>query len=169
MYTVDFEKLIEKEGFTEVFSEDYVLEDSKEVMKAFFHIKEGSLVVFTTYEENYLNEAKLYFNWVCGKNPFGFGFSGSHFEWEPDKNGISGYIHLHENFSEKINELRQHGKFITPWVENPFVWLVTSKDEHDVREKFGFNIGANEEYNRIIKERFDKLPEYVRNRCKGKW
>ena len=106
---------------------------------------------FDTYHTKDVNSGHIYYNWapnLTDKEWFNYTSSG---KLHKDKDVYIGSHDAREALRYHITMLREHGTFINPWIERPFLWLLhyaDTKGEYD--------------YEAINKARIDCLPDYVK-------
>ena len=148
-------------GFEIVYVEDFV---DKWGLKEKIYIlwnKKGILLYFDTYEGK-VNGGTYCFNWVPKDGStdsekwdvLDFCRISGGFIKEKDSNHVLvGSIDCREALKTRISILEERGKFLDKWVKEPFYRFMHHED-------WNSRSAQNEE---VTKERFDKLPDYVRN------
>ncbi len=149
--------IAQEEGF-EVVGKVPFLSDAKyspqreETFFILFHPHNGVLLCFDTYGEG-VNGGKFYYNWLSDDtdNYLNVISSGS-FQKVGDQRIWSGDHDCREALRAHLRGLRDHGKFVTPWKVQPFMWLLNYMDTKD----------EGYDYRAINNDRVSQLPEYVR-------
>lgn len=139
-YSDDLERylrIVKEEGFKEVlcipFEGNLFKEESlKEKFFIFWH-EDGLLLSFETYREIRVNSGHVYFNWL-GNDKYwpGVGCSGGCTKEEPHV--FIGDFDARVALRYNLNKMRQEGKFLSSWVERPWLWLLNymdTKGEYD--------------------------------------
>lgn len=149
-------RIVREEGFELVLETPFVgkswsgEEPPMEKHFVFFHPQEGILLSFDTFGGKSVNGGKFYYNWAPNMvgNSHDYTSSGSWVEyptlWEGDHD-------CREGFRLNLCNLRANGKFVTPWVKSPFIWLLHHMDTEN----------PNYNYKSINDSRVARLPEYV--------
>lgn len=127
-----FTRIIEANGFEKVFELPFTCStgDRDEAFFIYAH-RDGLLLKFDTYDGARINSGNVYYNWEPDpetKDRFEFTSSGSFVIHEPDRKVWAGDHDAREALIFKIDQLRANGKFVTPWVEAPFLWLLHHED-----------------------------------------
>lgn len=86
-------------------------------------------------------------------------FAAERSEYNPEGKvyGIVGYIDGREGMFTRLQWMEQNGRFLTPWIEQPWMWFLTYQDTKT----------AGCDHNAITAARVAKLPEEVRRAIKG--
>lgn len=119
-----------------------------------FHPKDAVLLVFETFNGQHLGGVDLCYNWRYsqdGKDISKVISSGNLSHKDPTV-----WIGRHESCEDiglQLARLRAHGSFVTPWVERPFLWLLTHTDTKI----------PNYSASAINEARVAMLPQHVRN------
>lgn len=113
---------------------------------------EGVLGTIESYEGTRRNTSHIYYNWrpspELGDDWGNFTSSGG-----PFIEGVYPGSHdTREALMFNFEQLRQNGEFVSPWLESPFLWLLTYMDTR----------AENYDYKAITEARFAELPEHVR-------
>lgn len=122
----------------------------KETFYVFWQPKDGILLHFDTFMEKDVNSSKFSYNWSphnakeIGHCLSSGGWRDSPKLWVGDHDGREA-LRLH------IGDLRARGTFVTPWVEQPFLWLLHYMDTKD----------EGYDYKAINAERIAMLPKKV--------
>jgi hypothetical protein len=120
----DFLRIIKEEGFETIHTFNF-FNGHKCLLYFCFHEKDGILLLFTSYR-NSVNEARLYFNWKPSGDPditVSY-LSGGKFHETSDGFIWIGDQDCRQYIRSKLHELRKHGKFITPWVKRPLLFVL---------------------------------------------
>ncbi len=173
-------RIIEKIGFKRVLAMDFVVQDDyeKEPRNEKFFVywhDDGLLLATDTFRGN-RNAAKVWYNWLPKngwKNvPYrvtssgGWNFAdGLPSNWSQENPHADddremywrGDHDAREAICHNLAALREHGSFMRPWKESPFLWLLHHGDTRD----------KDYDYKKINAERMAMLPDYVRE-CVGK-
>lgn len=152
----DYEEVLRDEGFTEVLALPFNGHDGmSEHLKVWWHETEGLLLRFDTYCIDHVNGASVYYNWIPDAKPYheytssgGMTNVNGELIWNGDHDA-------REALRFKLRRLRENGRFVSPWKAAPYIWLLHYKDT-----KGGFD---SEKYSRINEERYNMLPQRVRD------
>lgn len=145
-------KIAEEEGFRIVLTIPFVGdEDAKENFYILWHKEYGALLVFNT-SEGRVNKGILYYNLKFRGYSEHLG-SGEYYRTEEDEGVWIGYCDCREGLMlrSRLEILRDHGQFVTPWVKQPFLWLLHYMDEK----------ATDYDYKAINKARIAQLPEEI--------
>lgn len=147
----EYLRIAKEEGFEIILEVPFVGDHTEEKLFVLFNRKDGILLCFDTYGGNKINGGHFYYNWTSNGNwreAYRFISSGilRDLIW-------SGSHDCRENLRAHLAGLRNHGKFITPWKEQPFLWLL-----HYVDTKAeGYN------YKALNESRINQFPIEVKN------
>jgi len=139
----------------------------QECFFVYFEPRRGILLRFDTHQGDNVNGGNFYYNW----QPHDENFRGSHIlssgsfvchdgelvtplTW-------SGNHDCREALRLHINQLEQHGQFVTPWVKTPHLWLIHYNDvDSDLpwTEKSAL-------FDELNRERKGMLPQFVKEAC----
>ena len=149
--------IIEAYGFRQVLDlpfEDYGYAEHKFV---YWH-DDGLLLTFDTYQAVNVNGGHVYYNWRPNdpRGHWGMVVSSGHFSGEV----WSGYHDCREALIFNLDQLRTNGKFVSPWVDDPKVWLMTRTEAHAVDDADWLVRSAH--YDDVIEANLARLPEDVR-------
>jgi hypothetical protein len=130
----------------------------------------GILMKWDTYRGN-RNSASIYFNWTANdqSKPWGpdLPISGGMVnppEGKEDICTLCAHIDIREAFRHTMKKLFHYGKFETPWIEQPHLWLLHHEDEQKIEKDSGGDWKVSSEmYKNVNLERISQLPEHVRN------
>lgn len=103
----------------------------------FAHEAKGLLLCFDTYRGESINSGHLYYNWRPHDLATGWAITSSgHYTkedvWVGDHDCREALLH-------KIARLSEHGDFVTPWIEQPFLWLVGHGENTDIYKEIGMS------------------------------
>ena len=143
-------------GFGEIYHETFISPSSnkEEDLYCFWEKTRSILLVFDTYTmlKKGLNGGQFFYNWKPNNpNSYIYGRSGhftKDFVWV-------GYYDCREGVRYIIGEMDRLGKFISPWVERPFIWISSHKD-HKKEGSYPFY-----HLDKITEERLKKFPEDI--------
>jgi hypothetical protein len=157
-----YKQVIESLGFGALlrlpFVGNSVYKNIKEYFYIYWHKQYGILLAFDTFGTDKVNSAQFWFNW----KPFLvlqdyydalYHASGG---WRQE-NIFAGYIDAREAVRYNLNNLCANGTFVTPWVEQPFMWLLHYMDTKD----------SDYDYDKINAERIGMLPVTVQRAIEG--
>jgi hypothetical protein len=114
------------------------------------------------YSERYVNGEKQYTENLCRLERLRDEFFKANAVWV-------GYHDCREAIRHKINGLDEFGTFVTPWVKQPFMWLLHYMDTKDAETGESLDrLDRNYDYEGIMRERFALLPADVRA-VTGEW
>ncbi len=120
------------------------------------HKADGILIVIETHMGINCNKITVNFNWKRGNRDMYVDACSGHFigdfDNDPDNLIWVGHFDGREGLFARLEQLRETGKFIAPWVEMPFMYLMTFVDE---RNKLDYKV--------LTTERFGQLPKWVRD------
>lgn len=168
-------RIISEEGFEQVLRLPFVAvgyggKDARdEVFYVFWHDADGLLLAFDTYNTTHVNGGNLYYNirpkpGILPRNSslrHGATSSGGwHGQDGDEANWIwSGNHDCREALRYHLRQLRAHGEFVTPWVDQPFVWLLHYMDTKDAT---GTSLPySGYDHKAINKARIALLPAHV--------
>lgn len=122
-----YEQIIGEYGFRKVLEIPFATGERQERFFVWFHAPFGLLLSFDTYQGDHVNGGKVRYNWrpsdEC-QDRWKCTSSG-HFR----KDGIwVGDHDCREALIFNLERLRKNGTFVSPWVEQPFMWLLHHGD-----------------------------------------
>lgn len=131
-YGIDFSTMVKMaldEGFVEIFSKDVIddsrLEPASETYLILFNHESGILLVLESYfNKSVVNTARMYYNIELRPDADLNCLSSFHMNGDV-------YICSHDvrvGFRHYLSKLRANGKFLSKWVERPFLWFLTFMD-----------------------------------------
>jgi hypothetical protein len=159
-FSEDFEKyfeiVTEKLGFEVVYNENFTVSnfdcyEGRRIDVQESHLilarRDGFLLNLTSYGiggNRSVNSANLYFNLEI---PLGstahrdVQYSGGfHFPNEGDEpKYIEGSMDVREAVCHKVNSIEAAGQMMSPWIKQPFLWLLNHEDEK-YEEKYGVEL-----------------------------
>ena len=159
----DYLRVITKAGFEKCLEIDFVSSTGRssadpEKYFVFFQSENGILLSFDTYTwpkaKPTVNSGNFYYNWQPNTDtPHRCTSSGSYITYDKEKNtGIWGGSHdCREAILFNIRQLKENGKFLTPWVERPWLWLL----HHGDSRVPGYD------HKMVTEARIKMLPEHV--------
>lgn len=146
-------RIAKDEGFEVVFKEDFTHRGVANSLFVLWNNKDGILLSFDTYRGN-VNGGVYYYNWKPAssnlKNWYGIFTQSGHFNQE--KGIWVGHHDCREGLRLRLSDFRENGKFIKPWIESQFLWIMHYGDTKD----------KNYDYKKIVAKRIEKLPVSVR-------
>ena len=151
----EYLRIAKEEGFEIVLEVPFTGHDNKQVkLFVLFNKADGILLCFDTYGGDKVNGGKFYYNWTPNgswheayqfTSSGGFREINGHLIWSGDHD-------CKEALRAHLAGLRDHGKFVTPWKVQPFLWLLhymdTKVDGYD--------------YKAITKSRIDQFADKVK-------
>ena len=156
-------------GMEQVLCEDIIPTETyhTEGDKYYVFAGAGLLAAFDTYyNHKTVNSGNVYYNWkptggtaadVWGGDNGRLTSSGScHFEGDDFIAWVGGHD-IREGIAYRINRLRECGEILPKWAKSPRPWLVHYGERP---EEKGFN---GEFYDRVIRERIKRLPQWVQD------
>jgi len=158
----DYLRIIEDDGFEQLLVEDFIDSDAPEGLYekyyVYGHQRDGFILSFDSYsykiDDNVdilLNGGNLYYNWKpLVDNYFDTVSSGSFI----NKDVWAGYHDCREGLLHNVNNLRNRGDMVNPWVARPFLWLLNYAQERDVKKKAVT-------YDEINREKISKLSDWA--------
>lgn len=163
-----FVAILEEEGMKEIFHEEfehtYPGETKKYVDYAsiFFSEKEGLFLFFDTYgNQRSINGGNIYYNWHPNDNKRSWDLlSSGGFEEHDGKLIHAGSADVREGLRFRLKNMRAAGKFITPWVGQYPVWVLSYNDTHKYDDKEYSE--RSKAYDETIALRLQSLPENVK-------
>ena len=130
----EYLRIAKEEGFEIVLEVPFAGHDQKqEKLFVLFNKADGILLCFDTYGGNKVNGGHFYYNWAPNgswreahqfTSSGGFREIDGHLIWSGDHN-------CREALRAHLAGLRDHGKFVTPWKVQPFIWLLHYMDTKD--------------------------------------
>lgn len=154
-------KLVHEEQFTAIspFKEEEPVEETFCIL---FHPDKGLLLRLESYSRWYpdgarVNTAELYFNFEPTEKvwPTG-GFSGGLCR-NTDRYVYVGHKDVREGLWHFIQNMEQQGEFLSVWIEQPFLWLLTYMDSNEE----GYDC------KKISAQRISQLPSGVQEAIAG--
>ena len=152
-------RIVEDLGFKKVFERKirHKHSDNDDTQFIYFHPAHGLLLEFDSYWGESVNGSEMYFNWKPHGDNWPHQCSGGFNEGRV----FIGKVDAREAIRFKIHEFLEEGQFVTPWVEQPSIYLLTSADwealpgydQWDQRSK------GIDDFNQAV---FDQLPSEVR-------
>jgi hypothetical protein len=105
-----------------------------EDLHCFWEKTRGILLVFDTYtlSKKGLNGGHVYFNWKATDT--NYHLYGCSQRWL-DNDIIAGDFDCREGVRFRLEDMDSKGKFICPWKERPFHWIVTHEDHQNPEVK----------------------------------
>ena len=164
METTGFLKLIDGIGFKQALKVNFKGHENRdEALYIFWYKKYGILLRFDTYAGD-INGGNFYYNWIPkdGETYYNYISSGGFRRFDDEFIWIGD--HDYRNININIKKLEENGKFVTPWVERPFLWLLHYKD----KEKCSNNTIDKDYYELINEARILRLPKDIQIAIKGK-
>jgi hypothetical protein len=149
----DYQQIIEAEGFVKIIELPFFSESSEkdESYFIYFNTEKGILLSFDTFSgRRSVNGGSFYYNWLPDKNNenwFRLTSSGGF-----TKDVWVGCHDCREALRLNIRNLANNGKFVTPWVDEPFLWLL----HHGDTKNEGYD------YKKINEQRIAMLPDFVK-------
>ena len=129
-----------------------------ETFYVMFHKRDGILLCFDTFGGDKVNGGNFYYNWVPNsEDSYHEATSNGSFMKVEDHFVWVGYHNCREALRHKLSRLGEKGSFLTPWVEQPFLWLLHYMDYK----------AKDYDYKAIIAARIAMLPEYVQKAIVG--
>ena len=165
MKTIEYLELINRIGFEQALKVDFKgYENRKESLYIFWDAKRGILLRFDTYADD-INSGHFYYNWIPkdGETYYNYISSGGFRKFD-DKFIWIGDHDCRNNIDVNIKNLKENGKFVVPWMERPFLWLLHYKD----KEKCSNNTIDKDYYKLINEARILRLSKEIQIAIKGK-
>jgi hypothetical protein len=177
MTFIEFINLIEINGFVKVYEEEFPNIYNKVIVteKLVVYWKDGILLDATSHWKS-LNGGSIHFNWEpnpnlekytalngCSNGPIIIGKTEPkpHYcKWTNEtemrvekiySNARDGSYDVREGLFLKISDLQEQGKFLSPWIEPPFLYLVNYNE----------NKVEGYDYKKITYEKLKKFPENI--------
>jgi hypothetical protein len=153
---VDFTSIVEAAGFEKVLEIPFVKEshgDRRDEVFIVFAHRDGLLLRVDSYNGVRINDGAVYYNWRPHKEAgwHEFVHSGG-MRSDDNENWIwCGDHGAREALIFNLDQLRANGEFVTPWIKQPFLWLLHYGDTVD-----GYDHVA------ITRSRLAQLPDWVR-------
>src|SRR3989344_628154 len=132
----DYLKVLTEEGFEEVLKLSFVGDEGRqESFFIFFHEGNGIILALDTFGGDKTNGGHFYYNWrPHSGTKINKCISSGSFSLK-DKTVWIGDHDCRESLRRNLHNLRQHGTFVNPWIEQPFLWLLhymdTKKEGYD--------------------------------------
>jgi hypothetical protein len=156
--TENYLRIVNEIGFSNIYEESFSKDGRTEKFFMFWNDR-GLLLTLDTYRESSINSAKLYYNWrpsaETRKNKGYYENLGSYSipkicpmdDWV-----YSGCLDVREALCFKIQQLSQNGKFLSPWMQQPFLWLLNYSEENLKRP-----------YSLVNEEKLKAIPQKIRD------
>jgi hypothetical protein len=158
--------IVNELGFKLAYTEKIIpkTKDDKEDTYYIFYHPEGIILSFDSYWGNKsINGGNFYYNWRPNniKNRSRLTSSGSFARYDTENNDYiwSGYHDCREALRYNINRLREHGSFVTPWLDCPILWFSHYGDKVSSDD---FN-KRSEMYKTLSKLRMEAFPQEVKD------
>lgn len=136
-------------GFEKVLEDDFEGHGKPEKLFIFAR-RDGLLLRFDTFGSDHVNAAEAYYNWQPNEADGWPGLTSSGgFSRLTDRPVWIGHHDAREALLHKINSLESGGKFVCPWIERPFLWLLNYGEK------------GESDYQAINTARIGRLPEWV--------
>lgn len=156
-------ELLATRGFEKHYTERHG--DRADVFEIWWHPNDNLLLTAESYSYEYgtnrpkLNSVQVYYNWAPAENlpretAYQYLSSGGFVQAADGRASWiwSGYYDGREGLFTHLKQLRENGQFLSPWVEQPFLWLLSYSETH-VKEY---------DYKAINARKLSALPAYVR-------
>lgn len=171
-----YTRIIKEVGFIEILIEPFIdnYDDDKrkeEYLYVYFQPGYGILLVFTSFRisevaEPSVNGGKYYYNWQPNLDEEGKPVETA---WHATSSGgyrdgwiWSGDHDCREAVKHNINKLLASGKFVTPWVDEPWTWFVNYTEEYLVRE-YDFQL-KSKVFNDINKRKMEIVIKLIKEK-----
>ncbi len=152
----EYLRIAKEEEFEIVLEVPFLGYDHKqESLFVLFNKADGILLCFDTYGGKKVNGGHFYYNWIpngswreasCFTSSGGFHEIDGHLIWSGDHD-------CREALRAHLAGLRDHGKFVTPWKDQPFLWLLHYMDT----KVEGYDHKA------ITESRIGQFPDEIKN------
>jgi len=154
-----FLQVVKKNRFEQIMHIPFDGDHSGEIRQEDYYVfwnAEGLLLQCDSYTttEQVINHGSIHYNWKPDKLNFEWTSSG-HFV-----NDVFVGYHHYEAFVYNLNNMREHGHFISPWVERSLVWLRHWMDARTEEYKTPV-------FDKITEERIAMLPKNVQLAIQG--
>ena len=160
--TEEYLKLIDGIGFKQALKVDFKRHENRnEALYIFWYEECGILLCFNTYGDN-LNGGSFYYNWIpSGKDEeavYKYTSSGGFRKFDDEFIWIGDHD-CRNNIDINIKNLEENGKFVVPWAERPFLWLLHYMDDER----------HTEEWKLVNERRILQLPKDIQIAIEGKY
>jgi len=158
----EFIETVKRIGFEQALKVDFKGEENRdEALYVFWNAKQGILLCFDTWGDH-VNGGSFYYNWIPKDRQVAYKYTHSGgFEKHNDGMVWIGRHDCRENLEENIKNLDRNGKFVVPWIKQPFLWLLHYKDEER-----NSNI-HDHEYESVNKRRIAMFSKEIQDAIKG--
>jgi len=143
-------EIVEAYGFEQVLCLPFENDRGEPEQMFVYATRDGLLLRFDTYNALHVNAASVYYNWR---------YSAYAPKWECTSSGHGtedgvwvGNHDAREALLFNMDRLKARGELLSPWIEQPFLWLLHYMDT----KSKGYD------YNAINGARIAMLPEWVR-------
>lgn len=128
-------RIIEANGFEKLVEIPFEADDHRGgktgEIEFFYAHRDGLLLHFCTHDGTHMNGGNVYYNWRHADEEsrrYDLTSSGGYVdEGQPEGERLTLWAGDHdcrEALIYKMDRLRQHGAFVTPWIKRPHIWLV---------------------------------------------
>lgn len=145
-----YQAIIQAYGFELALELPFTGDDDRPERLFVYATRDGLLLKFDTYWNHKINSANVYYNWQYLTEHPGWDLTSSGHVTR-DKVWV-GYHDAREALLFKMDRLKANGAMLSPWVEQPFLWLLHYMDTKD----------KEYDYEAINRERIAMLPDWVR-------
>lgn len=172
MKTESYIKVIEENGFIKIFEKEFedvkFPEDTSKEKQYIYYLPEIGILNFDTFRGN-RNGGSFYFNLKVDKDKRSQMIPCScSFIEDDDKNFITlGELDCREALIYNIEKMKSIGKFMNPWKQRAFHWLLNYCDYEKVNEINDWN-EKFKIYEEITEENISHFPEEVKKFIGGK-
>ena len=145
-YGMDFQpyvEIVQDIGFVKIHEHPFTRKNDnvEEIFQIWFH-PEGVLLSCDSYIKTSLNGSTIFYNWKPNHVRGSFDFTSSGHYWTSETIGVDhpewekhaiwiGHHDTREAIRLKIRRLKENGKFLWPWVCQPFLWFVDGSQDSD--------------------------------------
>lgn len=146
-------ELVEKLGFTLIYTEEFTGFRSKETFNVYW--RAGVLLTLDSCYED-ANQITIYVNWKPNSIEFSWNFVST--GRMTDDNVWAGSWKTIDNLVQTLDDLAYHGEILPTWIERPNLWLLNYSEESQVG-RLKLKHGSCEAIN---DEKISKLHDSVR-------
>lgn len=148
----EYLRFIESYGFERLLVDSFESRYASEKFFVYAH-RDGLLLAFDTFMARQVNGGNIYYCWKPTREEGFYHLTSSGRFIAPEYEVWAGYHDAREAVIFNMERLRENGRFITPWPNRPFLWLLHYQES------------KARDYDRtaINEERISRFPQWARD------